>query len=71
MAGRDYVLPDDIKAYIHPVLTHRLLLLPEYWMRKKLITEVINNALNSVPVPVLDALSEQAAPQVQNVPEQR
>jgi MoxR-like ATPase len=71
LAGRDYVLPDDIKAYIHPVLTHRLLLLPEYWMRKKLITEVINNALNSVPVPVLDALSEQAAPQVQNVPEQR
>ena len=54
LSGREYVLPDDIKAYIHPVLAHRLLLLPEFWMRKNLITEVINTALRSVPVPVLD-----------------
>ena len=53
LSGREYVLPDDIKAYIHPVLAHRLLLLPEFWMRKNLITEVINTALRSVPVPVL------------------
>ena len=55
LSGREYVLPDDIKAYIHPVLAHRLLLLPEFWMRKNLITEVINTALRSVPVPVLSA----------------
>ncbi len=53
LSGRNYVLPDDIKAYIHPVLTHRLLLQPEFWMRKNLISEVINTALRSVPVPVL------------------
>jgi len=63
LSGRDYVLPDDIKAYIHPVLAHRLLLLPEYWMRKKLISDVIHTALRSVPVPVLAAPSEQAAPE--------
>ena len=53
LSGRTYVLPDDIKAYVHPVLAHRLLLLPEYWMRKKLVGDVIQNALHSVPVPVL------------------
>jgi len=53
LSGRSYVLPDDIKAYVHPVLTHRLLLLPEYWMRKNLIAEVIHTALRDVPVPVL------------------
>jgi MoxR-like ATPase len=54
LSGREYVLPDDIKAYVHPVLAHRLLLLPEFWMRKNLITEVVNTALRSVPVPVLN-----------------
>jgi len=53
LAGRSYVLPDDIKAYVHPVLTHRMLLLPEYWMRKNLIAEVVQTALRDVPVPVL------------------
>jgi MoxR-like ATPase len=54
LKGRDFILPDDIKDYFIPVLAHRLLLLPEYWMRKKLVTEVISTALRSVPVPVLD-----------------
>ena len=54
LRNRDFVLPDDIKDYFIPVLAHRLLLLPEYWMRKKLVTEVIYSALRSVPVPVLD-----------------
>lgn len=55
LAGRDFVVPDDIKMYFHPVLAHRLLLLPEYWMRKKLVGEVIQTALRNVPVPVLEA----------------
>lgn len=54
LCGREYVLPDDIKAYVHPVLAHRLLLLPEFWMRKNLISEVINTSLRSVAVPVLN-----------------
>ncbi len=51
--NRDYVLPDDIKAYVHPVLTHRLILQPEYWMRQQVTGDIIENILKTVPVPVL------------------
>jgi MoxR-like ATPase len=51
--NRDYVLPDDIKAYVHPVLTHRLILQPEYWMRQHVTSDIIESILKSVPVPVL------------------
>ena len=30
--GRDYVVPEDVKAVAHPVLAHRLTLKPELWM---------------------------------------
>jgi len=51
--GRDYILPDDIKAYVHPVLLHRLILQPEYWMRQQVTGDIIENILKTVPVPVL------------------
>ncbi len=51
--GRDYVLPDDIKGYILPVLSHRLILQPEYWMKQQVAEEVIDAVVRSVPVPVL------------------
>ncbi len=28
LAGRDYVLPDDVKALVQPVLAHRVVLAP-------------------------------------------
>ena len=51
--NRDYVLPDDIKTYVHPVLAHRLILQPEYWMRQNVTGDIIDNILKTVPVPVL------------------
>lgn len=51
--GRDYILPDDIKTYVPPVLIHRLILQPEYWMKQQVAAEVIDAVLKSVPVPVL------------------
>jgi MoxR-like ATPase len=51
--ARDYILPDDIKAYVHPVLVHRLILQPEYWMRQQVTGDIVENILKSVPVPVL------------------
>jgi len=51
--NRDYVLPDDIKTYVHPVLAHRLILQPEYWMRQHVTGDIIDNILKTVPVPVL------------------
>ena len=51
--GRDYILPDDIKSFVQPVFIHRLLLLPEYWMKQQIANEAIESIQRSVPVPVL------------------
>lgn len=52
MQERDYVLPDDIKVFIVPVLVHRLILQPEYWMKQQVAAEVIESLMRNVPVPV-------------------
>jgi len=49
--GRDYVSPDDIKSILHPVLNHRLILLPEAQMRGVSIENVIAGIAAGVPVP--------------------
>jgi MoxR-like ATPase len=54
LEGRDYVTPDDIKHFATPVLTHRLILQPEYWMAQKISEEVIKDAFTKVAVPVID-----------------
>jgi MoxR-like ATPase len=54
LEGRDYVLPDDIKAYTKPALIHRLILTPELWLRVEAADQVLDNIINSVPVPVVD-----------------
>ncbi|HNT24535.1 MAG TPA: MoxR family ATPase [Anaerolineales bacterium] len=54
MDQRDYVLPDDIQAYIQPVLIHRLILQPEYWMKGRVTEDVIETVLHTVPVPVFN-----------------
>jgi len=52
--GRDFILPDDIKRYAVPILTHRIILLPEYWVARDVAGEVIKDVLNKVPVPVAE-----------------
>jgi len=49
--GRDFVIPDDIKAMASPVLEHRLILRPEYEIEGLNIKEVIHEILQDVPVP--------------------
>ncbi len=51
--GRDYVLPDDVKLFIKPVLIHRLILEPDLWMKRHAADEVIADIVRSVPVPVV------------------
>ncbi len=51
--GRDYILPDDIKRFATPILSHRIILLPEYWVARDITGEVINDVLKKVPVPVV------------------
>jgi MoxR-like ATPase len=50
---RDFILPDDIKRFAMPVLSHRLILQPEYWMARRVAEEVIDDVLQNVTVPVI------------------
>lgn len=50
-AGRDYVMPDDIKALAGPVLEHRLALRPEAQMRGETIEGVIEDVFGRLRVP--------------------
>jgi MoxR-like ATPase len=49
--GRDFVTPDDIKAMTPPVLTHRIILRPEYEIEGLTVKEVIENILKEIAVP--------------------
>ena len=51
--GRDYVLPDDIKAFVKPALIHRLLLAPDFWMQRRAADEVLADTLRAVAVPAI------------------
>ncbi|HWR56174.1 MAG TPA: MoxR family ATPase [Negativicutes bacterium] len=53
MAGRDFVLPDDVKAMAGPVLEHRLSLSQDGKLKGLRPAEVIAMILKSVKVPVL------------------
>jgi MoxR-like ATPase len=55
IAGRKFVLPDDVKRMAQPVLGHRMILRPESRLRKVTAGAVIEEILADVPVPVLKA----------------
>ncbi len=50
-AGRDYVLPDDVKKYAVPALAHRLILSPELWSKRITSVDVVESILRRVAVP--------------------
>jgi MoxR-like ATPase len=54
LAGRDYVLPDDVKHFAGPVLVHRLILKPDFWMVERAAADVVEAVVGAVPVPVID-----------------
>ena len=54
LQGRDFVLPDDIKALAVACLAHRLTLLPDLWLRGSRPEDLVFQCLDSVPVPVAD-----------------
>jgi MoxR-like ATPase len=53
LEGRDFVIPDDVKRFAFPVLGHRLILQPEYWMSQSVGGDVIHDCLEKTPVPVI------------------
>ncbi len=52
--NRDYVLPDDIKKMVIPVLSHRIILKQEAKLKKINAEEILNSVINKVNVPVVD-----------------
>jgi MoxR-like ATPase len=51
LRGRDYVLPDDIKYLIGPVLSHRLILKDEERLRGGTPEQILNDMVRQIPVP--------------------
>ncbi|HEY1291858.1 MAG TPA: MoxR family ATPase [Chloroflexota bacterium] len=51
LLGRDYVIPDDVKALAIAALAHRLIMSPEARMRNATAPAVIASVLQEVPVP--------------------
>jgi MoxR-like ATPase len=49
--GFDFIVPDDVKQVALPVLGHRLILRPESRLRKKTVRAILEEVLNTVPVP--------------------
>ena len=51
LAGRDFVVPEDVKAVAVPALAHRLTLRPELWVQRIRGEDVVVEALETVPTP--------------------
>lgn len=51
LAGRDYVTPDDVRSLAGAVLSHRLVLRPEFEIEGLTIDEVLARILEQVAVP--------------------
>jgi MoxR-like ATPase len=49
--GRDFVLPDDVKALAYPALGHRLIASPAARAKGVIIEELVNECLEQVAVP--------------------
>jgi len=49
--GRDYAVPDDVKAVAVPALAHRIALRPEFWVQRVRSEEIVTDCLASVPTP--------------------
>jgi MoxR-like ATPase len=51
LQGRDFVIPEDVKAVAIPALSHRISLRPELWVQKVRAEDVVRDCLESVPAP--------------------
>lgn len=51
---RDYVLPDDIKKMVVPVLSHRIILKQEARLKKVNTEDILRSIVNMIKVPVVN-----------------
>ena len=52
--GRNYVLPDDIKKMVIPVLSHRIILKQEAKLKKVNPEDILDTIVNKIHVPVVN-----------------
>lgn len=52
IAGRDFVIPEDVKAVAVPALAHRIILKPEVWVQRLRTDDLVRRVLESVPTPI-------------------
>ena len=51
LLGRDYVIPEDVKALAVPAMAHRISLRPEMWVKQVRTSDVVEELLRRLPVP--------------------
>jgi MoxR-like ATPase len=54
LAGREYVIPDDVKLFAEPGLVHRLILEPGLWMKQNAAEEIMGTIVQTTAVPVIE-----------------
>jgi MoxR-like ATPase len=52
LRGRDFVLPDDVKALAVPALVHRLIVRPESALRGYTAERIMRDLLDSTPLDI-------------------
>jgi MoxR-like ATPase len=51
LRGRDYVIPEDVRALAVSTMAHRISLRPEMWVRRVQAADVLTELLQRMPVP--------------------
>jgi len=64
MQGRDFVLPDDVKRLIQPVLEHRIIATSQSRVRGRAVADMLKEIAERVPVPVEESWSVEQSPVV-------
>jgi MoxR-like ATPase len=63
ISGRDYVVPEDVKAVAPSVLAHRVTIKPELWMSDVTGASVVASVLAQVETPSPHARSQFEPPE--------
>nr|WP_280101516.1 MoxR family ATPase [Stackebrandtia nassauensis] len=63
LAGRDYVIPEDVKTVAPAALTHRVSLKPELWLQQVDPAAVIAEVCARVPAPATNLMPSYTAQQ--------
>ena len=71
ISGRDFVLPEDVKAVAGSVLAHRITVKPELWMTEATGASIVEGLLATVPTPTAQEPGGRRARSRRGAPRQR